>query len=677
MAIIRGTWLFKDSLDLTGITAENSIYETVNFSSGGDWQKMAIYVPSGGSGKYIEYRHANDNGDTVYDSGYQGWEGENYKTVEFGSTTQTVSDRFYAWFTANATRQDIINVDMTSQSGVELATKGKVSFKNVKVTPNLQEKTATANGSVTPDSGYAGLKKVTVNVPETKTPTQEKNVTIDKNGTTEVTPDSGKALSKVTISTEIASPIEVATTSEMDALAVEENENSVYRFMGTSGSYKTGADYKVVPIGVEPPNEDYPYYIVMYCPSNLKYRIVWLPKASVSSDYNTTYSDLASTGASHYDTYIKIVGPFLISDSYSTLTDAVNALSAESTTYSSKPANSRVTYIYQNGQSASYSGTLVYYSNFAGSIHSSSSSNYQKFTANPVDSTGYQMKQIYAPMSQTKTVTPSTSVKTVTPDVGFDFLGKVTVNAVPTEEKTATSNGEVTPSTGKFLSKVTVNVPATKPALQTKTVTPSNYSQTIKADTGYDGLSKVEVNRIPDSWSKTENATATSADVLKDKTFGAKGSGVNLMHGFIITYKGIYRRNPGNGEYVVTLTGDNLGFASDDKDDYVFLKIDSPPTSDNDYDAVNSTGGRFRSYNETYCWSKKLTTYETGYKDQDDQFVQTITAKKLYLFVPSGYSPGGAYVGSTNIGVGVGYQNAVEYTLTGNVTLEARCYMEE
>lgn len=164
MATIRGTWLFKDSLDLTGITAENSIYETVNFSSGGDWQKMAIYVPSSGSGKYIEYRHANNNGDTVYDSGYQGWEGTEYKTVEFGTASQTVSDRFYAWLTANATRQDTINVSMASQSGVELDIKGKVSFKNVKVTPNLQEKTATANGSVTPDSGYAGLKKVTVNV---------------------------------------------------------------------------------------------------------------------------------------------------------------------------------------------------------------------------------------------------------------------------------------------------------------------------------------------------------------------------------------------------------------------------------------------------------------------------------------------------------------------------------
>ena len=67
----------------------------------------------------------------------------------------------------------------------------------------LQTKTTTKNGDVVADSGYTGLSKVTVNVPQKEE--QEKTVNITQNGTKEVTADSGKTLSKVTITTNVAS----------------------------------------------------------------------------------------------------------------------------------------------------------------------------------------------------------------------------------------------------------------------------------------------------------------------------------------------------------------------------------------------------------------------------------------------------------------------------------------
>ena len=93
------------------------------------------------------------------------------------------------------------------------------------------------------------------------------------------------------------------------------------------------------------------------------------------------------------------------------------------------------------------------------------------------------------PILQEKSITPSESVQNVTPDSGYDGLSKVSVGAIQTETKTVTANGTVTPSSGKYLKKVTVNVPAG----------------------GVD----------------TSDATATAEDIAKNKTAYINGGKVN------------------------------------------------------------------------------------------------------------------------------------------------------
>lgn len=81
---------------------------------------------------------------------------------------------------------------------------------------------------------------------------EEKTVTVTTNGTTEVTPTSGKdGLSKVTFTTNVPiSPIEdVATASAMDALLVEANVGKLYKFTGTTDSNYTNGDLYLVESG--------------------------------------------------------------------------------------------------------------------------------------------------------------------------------------------------------------------------------------------------------------------------------------------------------------------------------------------------------------------------------------------------------------------------------------------
>lgn len=138
--------------------------------------------------------------------------------------------------------------------------------------------------------------------------------------------------------------------------------------------------------------------------------------------------------------------------------------------------------------------------------------------------------------------------------------------SVELEEKTVTTNGVVTPTAGKVLSKITVNV-ENAPTLQEKTAVPSKEAQEIVADEGYDGLSKVSVQAIPANFADVTGVTVSAADVLTGKVFvdstGAQKSGemannaaVSATINGLDTTSYVIPAGYHNGRGTVTLTDD-------------------------------------------------------------------------------------------------------------------------
>ena len=90
------------------------------------------------------------------------------------------------------------NIPLLSTAGVQLHTTGAYCDSDFTVLPVLQDKVVTANGDITPDSGYSGLGKVTINVPNISPTLQLQEKTATENG--EVVADAGyNGLSKVIV----------------------------------------------------------------------------------------------------------------------------------------------------------------------------------------------------------------------------------------------------------------------------------------------------------------------------------------------------------------------------------------------------------------------------------------------------------------------------------------------
>ena len=164
---------------------------------------------------------------------------------------------------------------------------------------------------------------------------------------------------------------------------------------------------------------------------------------------------------------------------------------------------------------------------------------------------------------QSKTVSPSESAQTIKADYGYDGLSQVTVNAVSrtyvgsgvTKKSAATytpGTSDQSIASGQYLNgtqtiKGDSNLTAgnirngvrifgvsgtytgsssggSSPKLQTKTATPSESTQTISPDSGYDGLSSVTVNAVSRTYvgsGVTKKAAATYTPTTSNQTIAA------------------------------------------------------------------------------------------------------------------------------------------------------------
>lgn len=115
---------------------------------------------------------------------------------------------------------------------------------------------------------------------------------------------------------------------------------------------------------------------------------------------------------------------------------------------------------------------------------------------------------------QAKTVSPLTNQQVITADSGYDGLSSVTISAIQTETKTVTANGTVTPTSGKYLTSVVVNVPTGSTIRnQNISVTPLEEQQILTADSGYTGLGSVTVEAIDNTYIGSRIARNTASNL--------------------------------------------------------------------------------------------------------------------------------------------------------------------
>lgn len=368
--------------------------------------------------------------------------------------------------------ETVVEVTATSKLTV-LGTKEKYCDRDIAVTAKLQEKTVTPASStqdVIADGGYVGISKVTV----AAVPTEEKTVT--DNG--DVTPSDGKYLSKVTVNVPKGVDTSDATATAADMASGKTAYVNGNKVTGSLPEYANSADkYVAKSWAFNTICKDYHLasttaYMEPFTCSGVKYYGLRYGRGSYTS----------SSGLSDY--YFLWYYKDSAKTTYDAVYDSHNSSAWKSSiyryiTFDSAPSSSLQAVLNKIAKPNGEASFLFEISSAGETAFSTKNKIFRKNMS------------VY-PKLQEKSATPTTSSQELTPDSGYAGLSKVTVesaplttgghatpktvpqsfyppapyigftniivDAVPTEEKTVTENGEVTPADGKFLSKVTVNV---------------------------------------------------------------------------------------------------------------------------------------------------------------------------------------------------------------------------
>ena len=121
MATIKGTWILND-IQLA-IESDSALAQTVNFTSNGI--EFDVMLLLGDYTSALTYSNQSDSY-SVYTAS-NGWVNQNYRTVDFGETEQTVSDEWYSAFAKNAlqTVSDLYSIELATLTEIADAVRAK------------------------------------------------------------------------------------------------------------------------------------------------------------------------------------------------------------------------------------------------------------------------------------------------------------------------------------------------------------------------------------------------------------------------------------------------------------------------------------------------------------------------------------------------------------------------